>query len=56
MTTTEKTYITAYRNVIRAVSDARAYVTPALHAQIDTLEATMSTDQIERLRDIARNF
>jgi hypothetical protein len=47
-------YIAAYTNVIAAVSDVTAYVTPALHQQIEAMEATMTAAQIETNRERAR--
>jgi len=55
-TNTQRKYVAAYRDVIHAVSDVNAYITPALARQIDALESQMTEDEIERLREVARGF
>lgn len=55
MTPAEATYVIAWQNVIAAVSDVEAYVTPALSAQVEALEAQFGEDLREELREIARS-
>lgn len=53
-TPAQQAYVTAYQNVIMAVSDVERYVSPALSMQIDSLEASMAAVEIDRLREVAR--
>lgn len=54
MTSTEQTYITAFQNVLRAVSNVNLYVSSALADQVDYLEAQIGDEaRIEQLREMA---
>lgn len=54
LTGTERAYVGAYRNVLAAVYDCTAFVSSSLAGQVDALEAQLSEERIEELREIAR--
>lgn len=54
MTPTERAYIGAYEDAITAVCSVTSYISSAHATQMESLEATMSTERIEELRQIAR--
>lgn len=54
MTTTEQTYLATYCRIVRDASDPTKFAPPSLRQQARRLEATMSLEQIDRLRETAR--